>query len=473
MAPTFVVRDLSAQVRPVRLRLPFRFGAVTLQACPQLFVRARIEVAGHGEAEGCSAEMMVPKWFDKRPGFSHADNVRHLTASVQACIAAYTGDTPATPFGLFARHCPALMAQGAAAGQTELSSAYGQAVVDRAVLDAVCRALGVSFFEAAARNVLGLRDDPLIADLHGFDWPRWLAALTPLRRIQARHTVGLLDELHRAQEGADGLPVSLPAAIARYGLRSFKIKLGGDPLADAARLEEVFGVLDAHAPGFSCTLDGNEQYADAHALATLFERLHALPAFARRPDALLYLEQPLPRELSLAHALSAPAPLLLDEADGTLDAFPRGAALGWSGVSSKACKGLYKSIVNRARCDQWNDADRRDGLAPRFFMSAEDLTCQAGLAVQQDLALLSLLGLPHSERNGHHYVDGFGDAPPAEQAAFAAAHADLYERSAGRPRLRISGGVIGLDSLHRPGFAHSADPDWTAMQPLDSAAALV
>ena len=39
-------------------------------------------------------------------------------------------------------------------------------------------------------------------------------------------------------------------------------------------------------------------------------------------------------------------------------------------------------------------------------MSAEDLTTQAGVAVQQDLALATLIGATHVERNGHHYVDG-------------------------------------------------------------------
>jgi len=67
-------------------------------------------------------------------------------------------------------------------------------------------------------------------------------------------------------------------------------------------------------------------------------------------------------------------------------------------------------------------------------MSAEDLTCQAGLAVQQDLALVSLLGITHSERNGHHYGGGFGAAPADERARFAQAHADLYDDAA---RLRI------------------------------------
>ena len=43
----------------------------------------------------------------------------------------------------------------------------------------------------------------------------------------------------------------------------------------------------------------------------------------------------------------------------------------------------------------------------RLLLSGEDLTAQAGLAVQQDTALAASLGVTHIERNGHHYVDGF------------------------------------------------------------------
>ena len=53
-----------------------------------------------------------------------------------------------------------------------------------------------------------------------------------------------------------------------------------------------------------------------------------------------------------------------------------------------------------------------------FFVTAEDLTCQAGLGVQQDLALGALIGVTHAERNGHHYVDGFGDTPAGEAESF-------------------------------------------------------
>jgi len=475
-AVSLVVRELSFGVRPVRLRLPFRFGAVTLQACPQLFVRADVDVHGHGHAQGFSAEMMVPKWFDKRARFTQADNVAHLQRSCERTAQAYLDDAPASPFGLFIRHCAALMKAGENDGATALSSAYGQAVVDRAVLDAACRALNVSFFDAARSNLLGICAHPLIDDLNGFDWNAWLAGLEPLRRIEARHTVGMLDELSAARDGDDGLPITLPAVIDRYGVRVFKIKLGGDPAADAARLAAVLGVLATRAPGHRYTLDGNEQYRDVASLADFIARLRRLPAYAARPQALLYLEQPLAREASLDAALrtlDSPAPLLIDEADGSLDAFPNAAEFGWRGVSSKSCKGLYKAIVNGARCEDWNAQGHRDGSAARYFMSAEDLTCQAGLSVQQDLALLALLGLSHSERNGHHYGDGFGAAPTRESAAFAAAHTDLYETRSGHPRLRIDDGQIAIDSLFGPGFAHDADPDWNSLRALADAPALV
>ena len=79
---------------------------------------------------------------------------------------------------------------------------------------------------------------------------------------------------------------------------------------------------------------------------------------------------------------------------------------------------------------------------------------QAGVGVQQDLALVAWLGLSHVERNGHHYVNGLAAAPEAEQQALLRAHPGLYEASDGAVRLAIRGGQIDLSSLTAaPGFA--------------------
>ena len=102
-------------------------------------------------------------------------------------------------------------------------------------------------------------------------------------------------------------------------------------------------------------------------------------------------------------------------------------------------------------------------------MSAEDLTTQAGLAVQQDLALVSLLGISHAERNGHHYVNGMAALSCAEQQAFVRAHPDLYEVTHGAARVTIRAGRIAIATLDCPGFASGAQPDFSTMRSMHTA----
>jgi hypothetical protein len=54
--------------------------------------------------------------------------------------------------------------------------------------------------------------------------------------------------------------------------------------------------------------------------------------------------------------------------------------------------------------------------------------------------------------------------PEGEQERFLKAHPDLYERSLGAVRLRITEGSLLLGSLGAPGFASGALPDWDSMK---------
>jgi hypothetical protein len=103
-------------------------------------------------------------------------------------------------------------------------------------------------------------------------------------------------------------------------------------------------------------------------------------------------------------------------------------------------------------------------------MSGEDLTVQAGLSLQQDLALVNLIGITHVERNGHHYVNGLASRPAHEQKAFQQAHPDLYTHSHGAVRLKIEAGRLVVASLDTVGFASAVMPDFSAMSPLGSCA---
>ena len=468
-APHFRIIELALAERPVQLRLPFRFGAATLRECPQAFAFARIELSDGRSAEGCAAELMVPKWFDKNPALSNEQDVEQLRQSLRDVAAAYRSDTtPRTAWGYFEAHCANLLAAGARAGQQALVTNYGGALIDRALIDALCRLFEAPFAAALRANLLGIRPGVLAPDLRGFDIGAFLADLAPQNSIAARHTVGLLDAIRDADAPADaphdGLPISLEGAITRYGHDHFKLKLSGQTDADLARLTQIASVLDRRAARI--TLDGNEQYTELAAFADFHERFTAAPTLRTLAARVAFVEQPLKRDRSLesdVHALARRVPLLIDEADTTLDAFVTARSLGYRGVSSKSCKGIYKSIVNAARAAQWNARAPAD----RCFLSGEDLTMQAGIAVQQDLALVTMLGLPDVERNGHHYVDGMSALSSAEQQAFLTGHPDLYERSHGAVRLSIRAGRVALGSLlATPGFASAARPDRTSLTPI-------
>jgi len=452
------------------LRLPFRFGVVTLTEAPQVFVRARIELPDGSSHWGAAAELLAPKWFDKNLALSNEENFEQLRLALVLATDAYTEpDQPRTAFGHFAAHYDQQIAAGAACGLNPLVASFGPAQIDRAVLDAMCQSAGCSFYQAMRVNLPGIGPALLstqLADLAGFDMQRFLEQSTPAATIAARHTVGLLDAIAgHPREVNDGLPESLEEAIAVYGHTYFKLKVGGVAEADLQRLIETAAALDGIAGPYHVSLDGNEQYDDLDGLLDLWRRMQASPRLRRLVASILFIEQPINRKHALdrdVSALSRIKPVIIDESDAELSAFSSARELGYTGVSSKCCKGLYKSVLNAARCRVWN----AEAGGERYFMSGEDLTTQAGLAVQQDLALVNLLGLMHVERNGHHYVNGMAGLPQREQDDFLAAHPDLYEHSRGAVRVKIRNGRLAIGSLASAGFASGAYPDWASLRPL-------
>lgn len=464
-APRLTLQEVAILERDVVLRMPFRFGVVTLTAAPQAFLRARIRLADGREGWGTAADVLAPKWFDKSPGLSNEDNFQQLRRAMILAAGAYRSQPSAhSAFGL---HQAAAAEHGrvcAAEGLPPLVASFGTALLDRAILDALLRLVGLSLYAGVRANVMGMAD--ATADLAGFDMARFLASLTPAQTIKARHTVGLVDPITRADQAdqdrlEDGLPETLEEVVQAYGVDHFKLKVGGDVEADLDRLSQIAGVID-RLPAYRATLDGNEQYGDVDGVIALWHAMEATPALSRLRDSILFIEQPIARSVALGADIAGLArlkPVEIDESDGTDDAFLQAKALGYTGVSSKSCKGLYRSLINRARCAQWN---QREGVE-RFFMSAEDLTTQAGIGVQQDLALATLIGCDHVERNGHHYVNGMAALPQAEQAAFLAAHGDLYHRAHGAVRLKIEGGSLAIGSLDGPGLAHGALPEFATM----------
>jgi hypothetical protein len=468
-APRLKVLEVRIHERPVVLRLPFRFGVITLRECPQAFARVRADVDGHGEAWGMAAEALAPKWFDKNSALSNEENLDQLRDAVRIAADAYLAAGPLSAFGLFSNCYANQIAEGAKAGLPPLAAGYGQALLDRAVLDAACIAMNTSFTGAIQANLPGITT-AMTPEMEGFGIDRFLADLTPLTHVAARHTVGMIDPLTSADQSVDdrlndGLPETLEEVIKIYGTRHFKIKITGNIDEDTDRLTRVAAVLNQITEPYIASIDGNEQYDGEAGVLALLSRLDGLddPAMRRLLASTAYIEQPINRGGSLdtpVHGIAARAPLIIDESDGSLDAFPKHRPLGYTGVSSKTCKGFYKSILNAARCQKWT----AEGDGQVYFLSGEDLTLQAGIALQQDLALVSLLGIDHVERNGHHYTNGMSVAPIAEQRRFLAAFPDLYRVLNGVTCARIEGGLMATGGiLEGPGWASAVAPDWDAM----------
>jgi hypothetical protein len=472
------VKAASCHLRNLRTRLPFRYGVVTLTRFPLLHLAVDVEAADGRRARGFAADNLPPKWFDKDPAKSFRDNVADQLASIRAAQAAYL-EAARAPRPVFDVWCDAYAEcarRGRELGLNGLTTAFGSSLFERALADAAGRLAGRDVVGMLRDDVLGLRPEAVHRELGRADLLAW-AGRPAAESVAVRHTVGLLDPIVAGDVPGDGwlrdgLPQTLEECVAVHGLRHFKLKVGGRADADVDRLARIAATLDRLiADEYLVTLDGNEQYKSMADFAALVEAIAATPALARLWRSTAFIEQPLDRGIALdpaategLGALGRRVPIIIDESDGDLEAFPRALALGYRGVSTKNCKGIVKSFLNRCLVERRN-ADR--AAAARLFMSAEDLTNVPVVPLQQDLATVRALGIAHVERNGHHYVRGLAHCSSRERAAALRHHADLYAGDEREAWLRIEHGRLRVASLATPGYGVAFDPDLDAMIPLD------
>ena len=197
----------------------------------------------------------------------------------------------------------------------------------------------------------------------------------------------------------------------------------------------IAAVLDRDVGDYRATLDGNEQYDSVEGIAELWRRMarDAGAEAARRCDP-VHRAADQARGRAQSPGRSARARASADHRRVGWRAGRRSRRRSRSAMPASRARTARASTSRCSTPRAWRSSMRAAGSA-RYFMSGEDLTTWAGVSVQQDLALVSLLGLTHVERNGHHFIDGMGFAPEREQRAFVAAHPDLYakERSARAP----------------------------------------
>jgi len=460
--PKFAVKSVVVSERPVTLRLPFKFGNTAVTRTAQVFAEVLLESASGRRVTGYSAQLMVPRWFNKAVYLSNDDTVDELRGSVRTAAREVSAARPGTIADL-ASDCRARsVLETTVAGSPRLAAGFGPALIEMALIDAACRHSDLPVDRAFNIDLFGLAahcPDDLAPDILA---QRLKSARVP-DSMFLRHTVGQDAPLLESDLGpgapADGLPVALETVIARQGVRYFKIKLNGDVEADVDRLVRLAGFLEERSPGFRATLDANEQYS-VDGFAAFTERLQGKPELKGMAAAMLFVEQPFARDTALSDPLipdllkSLNVPVIIDESDDGDDVLPKALGLGYAGTSVKSCKGVFRALLNAARIDQ---VRAKGGTG---FLSAEDLTCQPGLCVQQDLAMAGLCGATHAERNGHYFVAGMQGAAPAEVAAYLERHRDLYTPlGADDATLRVIDGAVSLSSLRTPGFSTSVLAD--------------
>ena len=175
-APRFRVLEVERREWPFRLRLPFRFGVVTVTHGRQAVVRARIRDESGREGWGVAAETLAAKWFDKDPRWTDAQNEHQLRRALEIAEAASLAAGANTAFGHFADGYAEHVAACGREGLNPLVAGYGRALLDRAALDALLKLHGVSFWAGMKANIGGMAPHAAVPDLAGFDFGAMLSA---------------------------------------------------------------------------------------------------------------------------------------------------------------------------------------------------------------------------------------------------------------------------------------------------------
>ncbi|MCA9417369.1 MAG: hypothetical protein KC917_13900, partial [Candidatus Omnitrophica bacterium] len=354
-----------------------------------------------------------------------------------------------------------------------LTGSFGSSLMERALLDGFSKLQGTHLYDSLKKRALRIQPERVHSRLNNWNFSDSLPE-TPLGQIAVRQTVGLADpirdsDIPKEEALNDGLPQSIEAWARDFGIRYFKIKVTNDLSVDIPRLLAIAQTLDAVAPSdYKISLDGNETFKSVDQLEKWNRKVHAEDDLKGLLERVLYIEQPIDRlsafDASVASHLKEAKdlpPVIIDESDDSLGTFNMAADYGYRGVSFKNCKGAIKGLLNKMLVDSLNVSGERE-----FFLTGEDLMNTSVVPVQQDLAMASILGLSHVERNGHHYCHGLDHLSKNEIDDCIARHPNLYEPFGESGRLKIQDGFLDVSSLHTQGFGSVMEPDFDFMTPL-------
>ena len=457
-------------------RLPFRYGKACLTKCPQAVLEATVEIDGQTHV-GYSGDCLPPSWFDKSPSKDYERQIDEMLKIIGLSQAIFLEEF-ARPRSMFDGWLAAQQRVHAAGDQEQfpgLLSGFGTSLVERAMIDAMCRGAQLRFAELVHQNLLNIDAAAVSPELTGAEPKNWLPE-EPCRAVFVRQTVGLADPLTVAEIPSDerlddGYPQALEEYVQQFDIQYFKVKVSNQLDVDLQRLVTLAEMVENHLGSqYFVTLDGNELYSDPADFDELIDCIRKDARLDRLWNNTLLIEQPLPRDIALddkqtegIRRLCTQKPVIIDESDEQLDAYRRAIKVGYRGISSKNCKGPIRSLLNAGLTWKLN----RDRVQSWYSMTGEDLCSVGIIPVQADLCLAATLGLTHVERNGHHYHPGLNYLPEQQRQAALDLHGDFYSRDSGMVRPSVRSGRFDIGSLQCVGFGFAVLPDFEHLQSPD------
>ena len=141
-----VLKATRLGLRNSTTRIPFRYGNTCLSHCPQAVLEATIETGGK-VVRGYSGDCLPPGWFDKTPGRSFADQIDDMLAVIRRAEDEFldSAHRPKEFVESWRLTHSSVHAWARDNHYSALLASFGVSLVERAVMDAMCRAAGLSF----------------------------------------------------------------------------------------------------------------------------------------------------------------------------------------------------------------------------------------------------------------------------------------------------------------------------------------
>ena len=352
--------ELSAHLIPVRMRVPLKFGAESVDRVTCLRVRATVVGADGRVAVGWGETPLSVTWGWPSATLSYAERYDSMIAAGRRMTRRAVDDVPAGHPIEIGRHLIDTVMEAERGDVPHLAALITISAVDIAVHDAYGNLHRSDVYSLYGRRHLPVDLSTFLDPAEGSDVSfagRYLdefLIVDPPSSLPVWHLVGGLDPLTDADrtgdEPDDGYPVTLREWIATDGVSHLKIKLRGD---DAVRdYDRITAVADVASEFGRCTLstDFNGTVTDPAYVDDILDRLRTEAPLVF--DSIRYVEQPFPADLDThpidVHSTSSRKDLFLDESAHDWRFVRRGRELGWNGVALKTCKTQTGALLSMA-----------------------------------------------------------------------------------------------------------------------------